>query len=214
MPCAVVDESFGLAGLSPTNTTGPNTRMASQSRTAVTPATGPTPTRPANGNRPPTQPVRAIPSFRENRLLKNLRKTEPVPTKECARQHLRCPEEPLEFLGYRIGRNYRLMGEGAYLGTRPSKASVRAIRRKVSALTARRYGELIDYLPPKFDHSGTGTVRKSGTLCLDLSVAGSSHHLRMALQVSRSAWMSQRLFLPPSRSFSLRALSFPLRIQP
>ena len=76
-----------LAGLSPTNTTGPNTRMASQSRTAVTPPTGPTPARPANRNRPPPQPVRAIPPFRENRLLKNLRKTEPVPTKECARQH-------------------------------------------------------------------------------------------------------------------------------
>ena len=65
-----------------------------------------------------------------------------LPINERKTRCLRCPEEPLEFLGYRIGRNYRLMGEGAYLGTRPSKASVRAIRRKVSALTARRYGQL------------------------------------------------------------------------
>ena len=27
---------------------------------------------------------------------------------------LRCPEEPIEFLGYRIGRNYRPHGKGAY----------------------------------------------------------------------------------------------------
>ena len=65
-----------------------------------------------------------------------------LPINERKTRCLRCPEEPLEFLGYRIGRNYRLMGEGAYLGTRPSKASVRAIRRKVSSLTARRYGQL------------------------------------------------------------------------
>ena len=38
---------------------------------------------------------------------------------------LRCPEEAFEFLGYRIGRNYRPHGQGAYIGTRPSKASVR-----------------------------------------------------------------------------------------
>ena len=37
---------------------------------------------------------------------------------------LRCPEEPIEFLGYRIGRNYRPHGKGAYIGTRPGKASV------------------------------------------------------------------------------------------
>ena len=33
---------------------------------------------------------------------------------------LRCPEEPFEFLGYRIGRNYRPFGKGAYIQTRPS----------------------------------------------------------------------------------------------
>ena len=30
---------------------------------------------------------------------------------------LRCPEEPMGFLGYRIGRNYRPKGKGAYIGT-------------------------------------------------------------------------------------------------
>ena len=53
---------------------------------------------------------------------------------------LRCPEEALEFLGYRIGRNYRPQGKGAYIGTRPSKASVKSICRKISAQTAAKYG--------------------------------------------------------------------------
>ena len=56
---------------------------------------------------------------------------------------LRCPEESFEFLGYRIGRNYRPNGKGAYIGTRPSKASVQGICRKMSELTRPRYG----YLP-------------------------------------------------------------------
>ena len=53
---------------------------------------------------------------------------------------LRCPEEALEFLGYRIGRNYRPQGKGAYIGTRPSKASVKSVCRKISAQTAAKYG--------------------------------------------------------------------------
>ena len=55
---------------------------------------------------------------------------------------LRCPEDSFEFLGYRIGRNYRLAGKGAYIGTRPSKSSVQSICRKISETTARRYGLL------------------------------------------------------------------------
>ncbi len=55
---------------------------------------------------------------------------------------LRCPEEPFEFLGYRIGRNYRPNGKGAYIGTRPSKASVQGICRKISEWTAPRYGQM------------------------------------------------------------------------
>ena len=55
---------------------------------------------------------------------------------------LRTPEEPFEFLGYRIGRNYSPRTGRAYIGTRPSKASVRSICRKISELTAARYGSL------------------------------------------------------------------------
>ena len=53
---------------------------------------------------------------------------------------LRCPEEPIEFLGYRIGRNYRPHGKGAYIGTRPGKASVQSICRKISEMTAPQHG--------------------------------------------------------------------------
>ena len=52
---------------------------------------------------------------------------------------LRCPEEALEFPGYRVGRNHR-PGGGAYIGTRPGRASVRGICRKVSERTAAKYG--------------------------------------------------------------------------
>ena len=52
---------------------------------------------------------------------------------------LRCPEEALEFLGYRVGRNHRPRG-GTYIGTRPSRASVKGICRKVSERTAAKYG--------------------------------------------------------------------------
>ena len=53
---------------------------------------------------------------------------------------LRCPEEAFEFLGYRIGRIHRPTGKGSYTGTRPTKASVQSICRKVSELTTPRYG--------------------------------------------------------------------------
>ena len=54
----------------------------------------------------------------------------------------RLPEEPMTFLGYRIGRNYRRNTGRAYIGTRPSPASVRSICRRVSELTTRRSGHL------------------------------------------------------------------------
>ena len=47
-----------------------------------------------------------------------------LPVNERKTRCLRCPEEPMGFLGYRIGRNYRPKGKGAYIGTRPNKASV------------------------------------------------------------------------------------------
>ena len=52
---------------------------------------------------------------------------------------LRCPEEAFEFLGYRIGRNYRPHGKGAYIGTRPGKASVQSICRRISEMTSQRW---------------------------------------------------------------------------
>ncbi len=63
-----------------------------------------------------------------------------LPVNERKTRCLRCPEEPMAFLGYRIGRNYRPHGEGCYIGTRPSKASVQSICRKISGQTAARYG--------------------------------------------------------------------------
>jgi len=50
----------------------------------------------------------------------------------------RVPEEPMTFLGYRIGRNYRPFTGAAYIGTRPSRESVQSICRRVSELTTRR----------------------------------------------------------------------------
>ena len=57
----------------------------------------------------------------------------------------RVPEESIDFLGYRIGRNYRRDTGRAYIGTSPSAASVRSIRRRVSELTAPRN----ELLPPR-----------------------------------------------------------------
>ncbi len=57
-------------------------------------------------------------------------------------REVRVPEEPLEFLGYRIGRNYLRDTGRAYIGTRPSPESVQSICRRVRELTARRHGLL------------------------------------------------------------------------
>ncbi len=57
-------------------------------------------------------------------------------------REVRAPEEPFEFLGYRIGRNYRRDTGRSYIGTRPSPASVQSLCRRVSELTERRYGLL------------------------------------------------------------------------
>ena len=54
----------------------------------------------------------------------------------------RVPEDSIEFLGYRIGRNYRPQTGRAYIGTRPSAASVQSICRRISELTTRRDGFL------------------------------------------------------------------------
>ena len=65
-----------------------------------------------------------------------------VPINAAKTRSMRVPEEPLEFLGYRIGRNYRRTTGRAYLGTRPSRSSVVSVCRRISELTPRRYGLL------------------------------------------------------------------------
>ena len=71
-------------------------------------------------------------------LTKGLKLTVNAEKTHCCR----VPEEPVEFLGYRIGRNYRRDTGRAYIGTRPSVASVQSICREVSELTMRRYVSL------------------------------------------------------------------------
>ena len=71
-----------------------------------------------------------------NRLMERLK----LPVNARKTRCLRCPEEPLEFLGYRIGWNHRPTDGSRYIGTRPSKASVQGICRRISEQTARRYG--------------------------------------------------------------------------
>ncbi len=72
------------------------------------------------------------------RLMKGLK----LPVNAEKTRCCRVPEEPMTFLGYRIGRNYRRDTGQAYIGTRPSPASVQSICRRVSELTTRRTGLL------------------------------------------------------------------------
>ena len=71
-------------------------------------------------------------------LMKRLQLPVNVEKTRCCR----VPEEPMTFLGYRIGRNYRPGTGAAYIGTRPSPASVQSICRRVSELTTRHSGLL------------------------------------------------------------------------
>ena len=48
------------------------------------------------------------------------------------------PQESFDFLGYTIGRCYSAQTGKCYLGTRPSKKSVRRAKSKISTITARR----------------------------------------------------------------------------
>ena len=82
----------------------------------------------------PAEAMRAI----VERMMEQLR----LPVNATKTRCLRCPDEPMEFLGYRIGRKYSPRTGRAYIGTRPSKASVRSICRKISEQTEARYGLL------------------------------------------------------------------------
>ena len=70
-----------------------------------------------------------------NRVMEGLK----LPVNAQKTRCLRCPEEPIEFLGYRIGWNYRPSDGSRYIGTRPRKASVQSICRRISKQTDRRY---------------------------------------------------------------------------
>ena len=82
----------------------------------------------------PAEAMRAI----VERMMEQLR----LPVNATKTRCLRCPDEPMEFLGYRIGRNHSPRTGRAYIGTRPSKASVRSICRRISEPTEARYGLL------------------------------------------------------------------------
>ena len=84
--------------------------------------------------RAPAEAMRAA----VERMMERLR----LPVNARKTRCLRVPEEPLEFLGYRVGRNYRKDTGRKYMGTRPSAGSVRSICRKISELTQARYGLL------------------------------------------------------------------------
>ena len=73
-----------------------------------------------------------------NRVMERLK----LPVNAQKTRCLRCPEEPIEFLGYRIGWNYRPTDGCRYIGTRPSRASVQSICRRISEQTDYRYGWL------------------------------------------------------------------------
>ncbi len=62
-----------------------------------------------------------------------------LPVNEAKTQLVRVPDESVDFLGYTIGRCYSWKTGRAYIGTRPSKASVRRVCRQVSDLTNRRW---------------------------------------------------------------------------
>jgi len=72
------------------------------------------------------------------RLMERLR----LPVNAEKTRCVRVPEEPIEFLGYRIGRNYRWGTGRAYIGTRPSQASVVSVCRRISELTQAKHGLL------------------------------------------------------------------------
>jgi group II intron reverse transcriptase/maturase len=51
----------------------------------------------------------------------------------------RLPEEPVDFLGYTIGRCWRPRGGSCYLGTRPAAKRIARIKRAISESTSRRW---------------------------------------------------------------------------
>ncbi len=70
------------------------------------------------------------------KLMQQLR----LPVNEAKTRLARVPDESVDFLGYTIGRCYSHKTGRAYIGTRPSKASVRRVCQQISELTRRQWG--------------------------------------------------------------------------
>ena len=62
-----------------------------------------------------------------------------LPVNEAKTRLVRVPGESVDFLGYTIGRCYSWKTGRAYIGTRPSKRSVKRVCQQISELTSRRW---------------------------------------------------------------------------
>ena len=96
---------------------------------------------------------------------------------------VRCPEEPFEFLGYRIGRNFRPGGRGSYIGTRPSKKSVQSICRRISEQTAARHGLLsIEEMVTRLNWLSTGWANYFRLGQVNPAYAGIDAHMKKRIR--------------------------------
>jgi len=73
-------------------------------------------------------------------VMRELMQRLKLPVNEAKTRLVRVPDESVDFLGYTIGRCYSRKTGRAYIGTRPSKQSVRRVCQQVSELTQRRWG--------------------------------------------------------------------------
>ena len=96
---------------------------------------------------------------------------------------VRCPEEPFEFLGYRIGRNFRPCGRGSYIETRPSKKSVQSICRRISEQTAARHGLLsIEEMVTRLNWLSTGWANYFRLGQVNPAYAGIDAHMKKRIR--------------------------------
>ena len=97
------------------------------------------------------------------------------------------PDETVDFMGYTIGRCYSTKTGRAYIGTRPSKKSIRKLTTKVSELTGKRrslleaevvVGQLNRLLTGWSNYFSLGPVSKS----YRVADAHTTHRLRQWLR--------------------------------
>jgi hypothetical protein len=72
--------------------------------------------------------------------LRKLMQQLKLPINEAKTRLVRVPDDSVDFLGYTIGRCYSWKTGRAYIGTWPSKPSVKRMCREISELTHRRWG--------------------------------------------------------------------------